>query len=326
MFTSTQTNGRHPQTDTDGQPSLADIIREETDGGRLIIRFLVDAMRGDIDHVKPCHRLDAARQLLEHGYSDARRLIDDNTLQSTRRAPSPAAAAQSSSAPDDELADIVRQETDGGRDAVRFLVDVMKGDLAGFKPRHRLAAAKELLLRLETPGRGDRNDRDSDIYRPHAAPPPKIELPEKNLPEIHIDEYRRQDDEDFNFDSYTDYDYVRDSHGSLALDHIFDGPNGRLVATHAVSNYGRAKEKALSDGVEYHHPADLPRQPGDDPYGVDSYGYTALLYIYGTVEEVRVANMAAEKYHNRTGGSLALSQPGRARDPRPPPRRTLIWV
>ena len=211
-------------------------------------------------------------------------------------------------------------------DAVRFLVDVMKGDLTGFKPRHRLAAAKELLLRLETPGRGDRNDRDSGIYRPHAAPPPKIELPKRNLPEIHIDEYRRQDDEDFNFDSYTDYDYVRDSHGSLALDHIFDGPNGRLVAGQAVFEYQRAKEKALRDGVEYHHPADLPRQPGDDPYGVDSYGYTALLYIYGTVEEVRVANMGVEKYRDRIRGRLGLPQAGRAQDPRPPPRQKLIWV
>lgn len=325
MFTPAQTNGRHPEAETTGHPPLADIIREETDGGRLIIRFLVDAMRGDVDHVKPCHRLDAARQLIEHGYSDARRLIYGNTLQSPRRAPSPEVATQSSSAPD-ELADIVRQETDGGRDAVRFLIDVMKGDLADFKPRHRLAAAKELLLRLETPGRGDRNDRDSDIYRSRTPAPPKIELPKRNLPEIPIDEYRRQDDEDFNFDSYTDYDYVRDSHGTHALDHIFDGPNGRLVAGHAVLEYGWAKEKALSDGVEYHHPADIPRQPGDDPYGVDSYGYTALLYIYGTVEEVRVANMAAEKYHNRTGSSLALSQPGRARDPRSPPRRSLIWV
>ena len=321
MFTPAQTNGHHTQTETAYQPSLADIIREETGGGRLIIRFLVDAMRGDIDHVKPCHRLDAARRLIEHGHSDARRLIDDNTLQSPRRPPAP--AAQSSSAPDDELADIVRQETDGGRDTVRFLVDVMKGDLTGFKPRHRLAAAKELLLRLEAPGRGDRNDRDSGIYRPHAAPPPKIELPKRNLPEIPIDEYRRQDDEDFNFDSYTDYDYVRDSHGTRALDHIFDGPNGRLVAGHAVFEYGRAKDKALLDGREYHHPADLPRQPGDDPYGVDCYGYTALLYIYGTVEEVRVANMGYEKYRNRTGGSLALSQPERDRTARPPP---LIWV
>ena len=100
-FTATQTNGHHTQTETAGQPSLADIIREETDGGRLIIRFLVDAMRGNIDHVKPCHRLDAARHLIEHGYSDAGRLIDDNTLQSPRRAPSLAPATQSSSAPDD---------------------------------------------------------------------------------------------------------------------------------------------------------------------------------------------------------------------------------
>ena len=325
MFTPTQTNGRHPRTGAAGQPSLADIIREETDGGRLIIRFLVDAMRGDIGHVKPCHRLDAAGQLLEHGYSDTRRLIDDNTLQSPRRPPSPAAATQSSSSPDDELADIVRQETDGGRDAVRFLVDVMKGALTDFKPRHRLAAAKELLLRLDTPGRGDREDRGSGIYRPHAAAPPKIELPDDHLPEIPIDEYRRQDDHDFNFnfDSYTDYDYVRDSHGTRALDHIFDGPNGRLVAGEAVFKYQRAKEKALRSGVE-----SPPRRPATAARRRSLR--RRLLRLHRSPLHLRNCRRSQGSQHGRRevprpDRRPSRTPPARAR-PGPPPPPQLIWV
>ncbi len=59
---------------------------------------------------------------------------------------------------------------------------------------------------------------------------------------------------------------------------------------------------------------------------LDSYGYAALPYIYGSVEEVRVANMGAEEYRDRTERSLILHRPERAQDPRPPPRQNLIWV
>ena len=46
-----------------------------------------------------------------------------------------------------DLALFIRAETDGGRQAVRFLVDVMLGFMPGFGPHHRIDAAKELLRR-----------------------------------------------------------------------------------------------------------------------------------------------------------------------------------
>ena len=323
MFPETHHNGQRPQAGAAEHPAIADIIREKTNGGRLIIDFLIEAMLGDLEDFKSCHRIDAARQLLKYGFAEARKFIDEDTPES----PPPGTAPDASDSPRSmaahkELADIVRQETNGGRDAVQFLVNVMNGGVEGFKPRHRIAAAKDILDRIHNPGLGGWLD-DDPVIPPAPPARPKIKLPDSNLPRVPFSERRRQDDHDFNFDSYTDYDYVRDAHGSLALDHIFGRQNGRIGAEGAVLNYEIAKKKALESGVEYHHPADQPRQPGDDPYGVDSYGYAALLYIYGSVEAVRVANMGSGNYRRRPAGLPA--DPERERS-RPPPRKNLIWV
>ena len=66
-------------------PSLAEIVREETEDGRLIVRFLIDVMQGFLEHSKPCHRLDAARQLLNLGSHTAQSFIDANTPASPTR-------------------------------------------------------------------------------------------------------------------------------------------------------------------------------------------------------------------------------------------------
>ena len=47
-------------------PTLADIVREKTDDGRLIIDFFTDVMMGRIDGAELCHRIDAAKQLERH--------------------------------------------------------------------------------------------------------------------------------------------------------------------------------------------------------------------------------------------------------------------
>ena len=48
--------------------SLADIIAQETQDGRLIVRFLLSAMDGDLPDFLPCHRIDAAKELLQRGF------------------------------------------------------------------------------------------------------------------------------------------------------------------------------------------------------------------------------------------------------------------
>ena len=140
---------------------LADIIAQETQDGRLIVRFLISAMDGDLPDFQPCHRIDAARLLVKLGFDQAQTIIDrDRAAQRaaaqptanrhSRSRPQPQRQSESQSAAHrvrSQLASIVREETDDGRTAVRFLVNVMQGELTDFKPCHRLSAAKELLQR-----------------------------------------------------------------------------------------------------------------------------------------------------------------------------------
>ena len=148
--------------------SLADIIAQETQDGRLIVRFLLSAMHGDLPDFQPCHRIDAARLLVKLGFDQAQTVIDRARAQraTAQRTPNRDSRSQpqpetqwlfdSASEPEtqsaansirDQLAQIVREETDDGRVAVRFLIDAMQGQFPDFKPCHRLSAAKELLQR-----------------------------------------------------------------------------------------------------------------------------------------------------------------------------------
>ena len=136
--------------------NLADIIAQETQDGRLIVRFLISAMDGDLTDFLPCHRIDAARLLVKLGFDQAQTVIDRARADQRARQPDsrsqPQDQRQSESQSADnsirsQLAAIVREETDDGRIAVRFLIDAMQGEFPDFKPCHRLSAAKELLQR-----------------------------------------------------------------------------------------------------------------------------------------------------------------------------------
>ena len=145
--------------------SLADIIAQETEDGRLIVQFLVSAMEGELPDFQPCHRIDAARLLVKLGYDQAElarleRAIDrardaQRARQRDSRAqPQPKrqwlSESESQSATNSiraQLAQIVREETGDGYITVQFLIDAMQGEFPDFKPCHRLSAAKELLQR-----------------------------------------------------------------------------------------------------------------------------------------------------------------------------------
>ncbi len=143
------------------------IVREETKDGRLIVRFLVAAMQDQIRGAKPYHRLDAARQLIKLGFEEAKEFASLKPLPQsagegrdgvhTELKPLPQSAGEGrDGVPADtldttglnpDLARFIRAETDGGRQAIRFLIDVMLGFMPGFGPHHRIDAAKELLRR-----------------------------------------------------------------------------------------------------------------------------------------------------------------------------------
>ena len=174
MFPETHTNG-HLQQGKQEHPEGQDptpiqkIVREETGDGRLIVRFLVSAMQGQLEGSKPCHRLNAARQLLDLGFTEAQAFIENNSQHPNRRRTSPSPPPRRNVR--SVLCKIVREETDDGRDAVRFLVDVMRGSLEGFKAHHRLAAARELLHRGFDDTEPVDPDPGSEPERPHADRP-----------------------------------------------------------------------------------------------------------------------------------------------------------
>ena len=125
---------------------LSHIVAQETQDGRLIVRFLASAMNGQLSDFQPCHRLDAARLLVKLGFAPAPPAAPAPPPHPVNRR-SPPESPGSDHRLRCELARIVREETGQGRVAVRFLVSVMQGELPDFKPGHRLSAAKELLQR-----------------------------------------------------------------------------------------------------------------------------------------------------------------------------------
>ena len=145
--------------------SLADIIAQETQDGRLIVRFLLSAMDGDLPDFQPCHRIDAAKLLVKLGFDQAQAVIDHARAaqranaqrtpnRDSRAQPQPQAQRQAESEAQSatnsiraQLAQIVREETGDGYITVQFLIDAMQGEFPDFKPCHRLSAAKELLQR-----------------------------------------------------------------------------------------------------------------------------------------------------------------------------------
>ena len=280
-----------PQNDENPKP-LADIIREETDDGRVIVRFLIDVMQGKVDDSKPCHRLDAARQLLNLGFDGAKTVIQSVSQSAGVRAPS---RTPTNSRLDQGLADIIKLETSDGRDAVRFLVDVMQGNLGDFKPHHRIAAAKELLRRGfdNTPGHSDDEyaDQDESFDDDDPRTPEQRDPSSPNYVDRYAHLYNKEDDP-FDFENYDEEQYRRDGHGGRALRHIYGNTETMIVAIDAA-NHSRTDAGIPKRDFT---PVDNPE---DDPYGKGCYGYNALSFYFHDDVAIRAANKAVEEYKKR---------------------------
>ncbi len=138
-----------PPVHPPGEHSLAQLVRDNTNQGEIIVHFLIDAMRGRIDGAKTSHRIDAARLLLKLGSDDAPAFIAGF---SSHTRPGGGSAYSSGAIVGrhnrkyvTRLAKFVRTKTGDGKDLVNFLVDAMLGRPEDFNPAARLAAAKELL-------------------------------------------------------------------------------------------------------------------------------------------------------------------------------------
>ena len=157
-------------------PTIADIVREKTGDGRLIIDFFTDVMTGRIEGAELCHRIDAAKQLVKYGSKDAAEFLAKYKGlpcgHSTRGRPNQAdpctaeertLVAVTLNAPPtltrdfltvlsgiDEflMARLIRAQTADGVTVIEFLDDVMQDRTDGFKTHHRIAAAKELIVHI----------------------------------------------------------------------------------------------------------------------------------------------------------------------------------
>ena len=157
-------------------PTIADIVREKTGDGALIIDFFTDVMTGRIKGAQLCHRIDAAKQLVKYGSKDAAEFLAKYKGvpcgHSTRGRPNqadPCSAEDKSlvavtlNAPAtltrdfltvlsgiDEflMARLIRAQTADGVTVIEFLDDVMQDRTDGFKTHHRIAAAKELIVHI----------------------------------------------------------------------------------------------------------------------------------------------------------------------------------
>ncbi len=175
--------GQHDKTERSEPPSLADIVRQETDNGRTIVRFYLDVANGKLDDegFEACHRVEAAMQIQAiapelvaeaiarlagvqcHPERRTKRPIrrsravgnpsqDADRSSAARRHEAleylASALAAPSLADDPRVAGIVRESTDQGKTVVSFLLHIMHGVVRGFRPRQRVEAAKELLAHI----------------------------------------------------------------------------------------------------------------------------------------------------------------------------------
>ena len=146
-------------------------IRNLTNDGEVVARFLVDTVQGKTPGVKPCHRMEATKHLIHFGFTD-------DTLRHSRAGGNPdgqGGAVENPPLPQGEgwgegesaskpishldilnydIAHLIRQETADGHTIAGFLSDVMTRRDKPFTPkklriRHtdRMAAAREILRR-----------------------------------------------------------------------------------------------------------------------------------------------------------------------------------
>ena len=171
------TRTQQQQTTTERKPpTIADIVREKTGDGALIIDFFTDVMTGRIEGAELCHRIDAAKQLVKYGSKDAAEFLAKykgvpcgHSINGRPDPADPCSAEERSlvavtlNAPPtltrdfltvlsgiDEflMARLIRAQTADGVTIIEFLDDVMQDRTDGFKTHHRIAAAKELIVHI----------------------------------------------------------------------------------------------------------------------------------------------------------------------------------
>ena len=143
----------HIHVQDSGLQAFRAFIREETDDGQTIGRFLIDAMEGRLPDFKGHHRLEAAKMLRDYGSEVAEEYIQNYTAPKPRRStPAESTPVQPEAEGrdpiidpiKDEMARFIREETNNGQSIVRNLIQIMEAREDPYKPNHNLDAAKQL--------------------------------------------------------------------------------------------------------------------------------------------------------------------------------------
>ena len=283
---------------------IADIVREKTNDGAIIVDYLVDVVLGKFEDTTHWHRMEATRQLAKLGVELPQAVSKVTTPSANGRKPS---RAPGKPRRNDVIAEIVRRKTSDGEDIVDFLVDVMQGKRDGFKPCHSFSAAVELIrcCYYKTAGyTADYGDGDGE----------PVSTEQLDVEFHPITKKYNDDDDPFDFDHYGHKDYERDRAGKRAKLHIFGGQEAMEVALKAQSKYWDEKF-AGAHTSDYRYSS--IKNPGEDPYGRGCYGHSVLRIAFEDNNAIRAANKAVVEYHKQKYGHLltkmAVSPPLRTR-------------
>ena len=143
-------------------PQLKQIVLEETNDGRDVVRFLKSTFMKVEDGVSlfglrhkdyaRSHKIAAARILARIGLEEGKRYLRRTYVQTPFRRVHPEeedGPKRDMAASTSELYRLVKKETNDGRDIIVRFVGIMKGYHPEYKPHLRMAAAKELIRQIE---------------------------------------------------------------------------------------------------------------------------------------------------------------------------------
>ena len=143
-------------------PQLKQIVLEETNDGRDVVRYLKSTFMQVEDGVSlfglrhkdyaRSHKIAAARILARIGLEEGKRYLRRNYVRTPFRRVHPEdedGPKRDMAASTAELYRLVKKETNDGRDIIIRFVGIMKGYYPEYKPHLRMAAAKELIRQIE---------------------------------------------------------------------------------------------------------------------------------------------------------------------------------
>ena len=255
---------------------LAEFVRQETDGGREIMRFFLDVMRNRYKDAKMSHRFTAAHELARFGCEEAKELLKAVPRSGNGRTSSRAPAEPR---PKDELADFIKFETDDGKEVIRFYLNVMRNRVEDARMGHKISAAKELLRRAFDDVLKISSDED-DLHR--GAKECRKDSCEHTI--------------------YARNRWLSDGTNTKALQQIYGSKEAVTFVRRAVVDH---RKKIVFDPTHVpDHDFTPIDNPEDDPYGKGSYGYEVLCRQFGDNQAIRVANKAAEEFNRKLAEDL----------------------